>query len=445
MRKTALILAATLVASPVLAQQTPPERPPAVRAMAAGYKALMVCGAVFNAREAGAERSLDSIRDNELTGIYAELDPLVREMPMEVGDGFVRVPWGSPLPDRLAVHTPGRGCAVAPVGAEGLPEREPIARAVSRDWPTAEPRGDAAALDAALTGALAGAYGNANTTALVVVQDGRLVAERYAEGFGPDTPQRTWSVAKSLAGTLIGWAAHRMGGLDVNAPATIPEWSSPGDPRAEITLDDLMRMASGLTSDTAGNRTDALYFGGVTIAEQATAWPLIAPPGQVYRYANNDTLLAVHSLSGFFEENPPAAFFDRLGMVDTTAETDWRGGYMLSSQVWSTARDLARFGQLYVQDGVWEGERLLPENWRAYVSAPSGPQPNGRLGYGATFWLMNRSEGIPADTIAAQGNRGQYVVIVPSRRIVVVRRGEDAGGGGFDIARFARDVLAALE
>ncbi|PZQ43071.1 MAG: hypothetical protein DI570_29545, partial [Phenylobacterium zucineum] len=152
MRHIALILAATLVASPVLAQSSP-EPPPAMRAMTAGYKALMVCGAVFNTREAGAERSLDSIRDNELTGIYAELDPLVREMPMEVGDHFVRVPWGSPLPDRLAVHTPGRGCAIAPVGAETLPEREPIARAAPMDWPTAEPRGDAEALDAALSGA----------------------------------------------------------------------------------------------------------------------------------------------------------------------------------------------------------------------------------------------------------------------------------------------------
>jgi CubicO group peptidase (beta-lactamase class C family) len=445
MRNTVLILAATLVATPVLAQQNPPEPTPAVRAMAAGYKALMVCGAVSNAREAGAERSLDSIRDNELTGIYGELDPLVRDLPVEVGPDRVSVPWDADMPDRLAVHTPGRGCAVAPVGAETLPPREPIIRSAETAWPTATPRGDGAALEAALSGAMGRAYGaRANTTALVVIQDGRLVAERYAGGFGPDTPQRTWSVAKSLAGTLIGWAAHRTGSVEVDAPATIPEWSAPGDPRAQITLDDLMRMASGLTSDTAGNRTDALYFGGVTIAEQATAWPLIAPPGSRYRYANNDTLLAVHSLSGFFAENPPAAFFDRLGMVDTTAETDWQGGYMLSSQVWSTARDLARFGQLYVQDGVWEGERLLPETWRAYVSAPSGPQPNGALGYGATFWLMNRSDGIPTDTIAAQGNRGQYVVIVPSRRIVIVRRGEDPGGG-FDIVAFTKDVLAALE
>jgi CubicO group peptidase (beta-lactamase class C family) len=443
MRKTALILAATLVASPAFAQTF--EGPPEIRSMAAGYKALMVCGAVFNAREAGAERSPDSVEAFELNGIYPELDGVIHGLRADVGESAVRVRWATNMPDRFAGYVPGRGCVVAPVGSTSLPLRTPVRRAEASDWPTAAPRGDVAALDAALSGALGTAYGErAVTTALVVVQDGRLVAERYGEDFGPDTPQRTWSVAKSLAGTLIGWAVQQ-GATDVYRPATLADWSTPGDPRSRITLDNLMRMASGLTSDTAGNRTDALYFGGVTIAEQATSWPLIAAPGSRYRYANNDTLLAVHSLSDFFAANPPATFFDRLGMVDTTAETDWRGGYMLSSQVWSTARDLARFGQLYIQDGVWEGERLLPENWRAYVSEPSGPQPNGALGYGATFWLMNRSEGIPPDTIAAQGNRGQYVVIVPSRRIVVVRRGEDAGGGGFDIARFARDVLAALE
>jgi CubicO group peptidase (beta-lactamase class C family) len=251
-------------------------------------------------------------------------------------------------------------------------------------------------------------------------------------------------VAKSLAGTLVGWVAHRTGN-DVMGAAAIPEWSTPGDPRAAITVDQLMRMSSGLTSDTAGSRTDALYFGGVAIAEQTPGWPLIAPPGARYRYANNDTLLAIHSVAPALAATPPETFLDRLGMTDTFVETDWRGGYMLSSQVWSTARDLARLGQLYVQDGVWEGERLLPEGWRAYVGDPSGPQPTGALGYGATVWLMNRSEGVPADTLAAQGNRGQYIVIVPSRRLVLVRRGEDPAGRGFDIVAFTRDALAALE
>ncbi|MFN3353086.1 MAG: serine hydrolase domain-containing protein [Brevundimonas sp.] len=437
-----LALAALLVAAPASAQQ-PPSR--ADLSMAAGYKALMVCGALFNAREAGGTRTLESVEAHELSGIYGELDPLVRTLPAEVDASVVRVAWDESMPPRLALHTPGRGCVVAPVGAQTLPPREPLARAAGSEWPTAEPRGDGSALDAAMTGALAESYGpGSNTTALVVVQDGRLVAERYAEGFGPDVPQRTWSVAKSLAGTLVGWAVHQ-GQADVAAPAAIDNWRVPGDPRGAITLDNLLRMASGLTSDTAGNRTDALYFGGVAIEEQAPAWPLTAAPGSRYRYANNDTLLAIHSLKPFFDRRPPAELFDRLGMTDTFAETDWRGGYMLSSQVWSTARDLARFGQLYVQDGVWEGERLLPEGWRAYVSAPTGPQPNGAFGYGATFWLMNRSDGVPADAIAAQGNRGQYVVIVPSRRIVIVRRGEDPAGRGFDIAAYARDILAALD
>ncbi|HEV7352378.1 MAG TPA: serine hydrolase [Brevundimonas sp.] len=449
-RRAPLLAAALLVlgGSPALAQTPSPAPPPAPRpadlAMAAGYKALMVCGAVFNAREAGAERTVESVEAHELVGIYPELDPLVRDMPAVVGESEVRVAWDAVMPPRLAVHTPGRGCVIAPVGAESLPPRAPVVRAAAPAWPTAAPRGNTAVLETTLAGALGDAYGPGVTTSVVVVQDGRLVAERYREGFGPDTPQRTWSVAKSLAGTLVGWVAHRTG-LDVAAPAAIPEWATPGDPRAAITVDQLMRMSSGLTSDTAGNRTDALYFGGVAIAEQTPGWPLIAPPGTRYRYANNDTLLAIHAIAPALASTPPEVFLDRLGMRDTFIETDWRGGYMLSSQVWSTARDLARLGQLYVQDGVWEGQRLLPEDWRAYVGAASGPQPNGALGYGATFWLMNRSEGVPADTLAAQGNRGQYIVIVPSRRIVLVRRGEDPAGRGFDLAAFTRDALAALD
>lgn len=449
-RRAPLLAAVLLVlgGAPAVAQTPSSAPPPAPRpadlAMAAGYKALMVCGAVFNAREAGAERTVESVEAHELVGIYPELDPLVRDMPAVIGESEVRVAWDAAMPPRLALHTPGRGCVIAPVGAESLPPRAPVARADAPAWPTAAPRGDTAALEAMLAGALGDTYGPGVTTALVVVQDGHLVAEHYREGFGPDTPQRTWSVAKSLAGTLVGWVAQQ-GGVDVAAPAAIPEWATPGDPRAAITVDQLMRMSSGLTSDTAGNRTDALYFGGVAIAEQTPGWPLIAPPGTRYRYANNDTLLAIHAIAPALAATPPEAFLDRVGMRDTFIETDWRGGYMLSSQVWSTARDLARLGQLYVQDGVWEGERLLPEDWRAYVGAASGPQPNGALGYGATFWLMNRSEGVPADTLAAQGNRGQYIVIVPSRRIVLVRRGEDPAGRGFDLVAFTRDALAALD
>jgi CubicO group peptidase (beta-lactamase class C family) len=438
-------IAAVAVPTTVYAQATPAPGP-AVRAMAAGYKALTVCSALKTAEAAGGSRTLASVEANELVGVYPEIDAIVRGMPVQIGERQISVPWDEAMPPRTAVYSPGRGCAILPVGwtgespamvQPGVRENEPFT--------VDDPVGNAALLNEAVQGAFEGAYGEGvNTTAVLVLQADRLVAEEYAEGFGVDTPQRTWSVAKSLAGTLIGAAVQR-GEVDVDAPAAIADWSREGDLRAAITLDQLMRMASGLTSDTAGNRTDALYFGGVGIDEQVTTWPLIARPGSQYRYANNDTLLAVMAIAPTFERHPPADLFRRLGMHDTWAETDWRGNYMLSSQVWTTARDLARFGQLYLRDGLVDGERILPEGWRDFVSRPSGPQPGGAQGYGATFWLFNSAEGVPADAISANGNRGQYVVVVPSRNIVIVRRGEDPAGNRFDFIAFTRDVLAALD
>ena len=180
--------------------------------------------------------------------------------------------------------------------------------------------------------------------------------------------------------------------------------------------------------------------------ETATDWPLIHKPGTVFRYANNDTLMAVKAVSDRTDDFDPEAFFLALGMNSTVAETDWAGDYILSSQVWTTAEDLVKLGQLYLNDGVLpSGERILPEGWVEYVSTPSGPQPDGPFGYGAGWWLINKSDGIPPDTFAAFGNRGQYLVIVPSRDVVIVRRGEDPVGARFDIAAFTRDVLAALQ
>ena len=443
----ALALAAVLALPTTALAQTPPTANQ--RALAAGYKALTMCSALHTAREAGATRAPASVEANELVGIYPELQPLVVTMKAEMSGDVVSVAWDEAAPARVAIHTPGRGCVIQPIGyvVGSAPARGPLARwASAPDLPSATPRGDAAALTTAVDRAFSEGFGaGTNTTGVVVLQNGRIVAEHYAADFGPNVPQRTWSVAKSLAGTLIGAAVQR-GKVDVKAPAAITNWQRQGDPRGAITLESLMRMASGLTSDTAGNRTDALYFGGTAVDEQAPGWPLLAPVGSTYRYANNDTLLATLAIAPTFAAHPPAELFDRLGMTHTFAETDWRGNYILSSQVWTTARDLARLGQLYVQDGVWEGQRILPEGWRTFVSTPSGPQPpTGAFGYGATFWVMNRSEGVPADAFAAFGNRGQYVVIVPSRNVVIVRRGEDPAGKGFDVAAFARDILAALD
>ncbi|MEP2493599.1 MAG: serine hydrolase, partial [Parasphingorhabdus sp.] len=246
--------------------------------------------------------------------------------------------------------------------------------------------------------------------------------------------------------------------VDVHAPVMIPEWERFGEPRVAMTINDLMRMSSGLVSDTAGNRTDALYMGGALVTERATGWPLLFKPGTRFRYANNDTLLAIHAaraehldrkdkLGNYMPEKhdfDPFSFFQKLGMTRTYAETDWDDNYILSSQVWTTARDLGRMGILYLNNGMWNGERLLPENWRDFVSTASGPQPEGRaLGYGATFWLMNKSESIPKDTFAAIGNRGQYLVIIPSLDLAVVRRGYDTREDRFDLEAFVDAIVEA--
>ncbi|KTT75059.1 serine hydrolase domain-containing protein, partial [Sphingomonas endophytica] len=302
-----------------------------------------------------------------------------------------------------------------------------------------------AALTRVVERAFDGAYGRGSETlGVVVVRDGRVIAERYANGFGPFVANRTWSVAKSITGTLVG-----MSGVDVHRPVDIPEWRSRfgPDPRARITIDQLLRMSSGLHSDTAGNRTDAIYFGGTTVTEQATSWPLSSRPGERFRYANNDILLAARSLRATLGDARyralPQRLFTTLGMRHTVAQSDWQDNFILSSDVWTTARDLARLGQFWLQDGVWQGRRVLPAGWMRYMTTPAGPQPERSEGYGASIWLFGPAEGLPAGSYSAQGNRGQYVMVVPAHRLVVVRRGEDPTGARFDVARFTAELIAA--
>ncbi|MGH7012091.1 MAG: serine hydrolase domain-containing protein, partial [Caulobacteraceae bacterium] len=259
---------------------------------------------------------------------------------------------------------------------------------------------------------------------------------------------------KSLTASLIGRAVE-LGLLNAAAPADIPEWRTPGDPRAQITLTELMHMASGLWTDGPGNRSDGEYIGGQAVTEIAVDMPLEAAPGTRWRYANNDALLAARALRSRLGDGEAALEFPfrqllwKIGMDHTDLGTDWRGDFILSSQVWSTARDLARLGVLYLDDGAWNGERLLPKDWASFVATPAPAQPaaakTGGPGYGGFFWLFGPAQGLPAGTYAMMGARGQYVFIVPERRLVIVRRGFDAFfGPQFDMARFCRDVLAAV-
>jgi CubicO group peptidase (beta-lactamase class C family) len=453
------MLAALLLTAPASAQV---DRPEYVRALAAGYKASFLCSDLFNAGQ-----SEEQVAKDDLRRTYPELEPIMPGLEARVDRAgkTVSVAFSGSLPPRVAAWRPHLGCAQLPIGASPeavrLLPRLGAGPAVDRNdrlpWPNgdrnaaARPRGDSRALARAVAAAFdRRSYGQGSeTTAVVVVQDGRIVAERYRDDFGMHMSQRTWSVAKSLAGTIVG-AAVQKGILDLDSPAPIPEWQSPGDPRAAITTGQLLRMASGLHSDAAGNRTDATYFGGSSVTENATQWPLETAPGTRFRYANNDILLAVRGLRSKLGDGERALAFPfeallwKIGMTRTVPETDWQGNFILSSQVWTTARDLARLGLLYQNDGIWNGERILPPGWGAYVSSHGPAQPASGFGYGATFWTFPAAAGLPADSYIAQGNRGQYLAILPSRRIVIVRRGYDGPGTAFDPAPFVRDVLAAL-
>lgn len=466
-RLTCLAVAVAALAAPASAQ-APAERPAPDRhtlSLAAGYKAAFLCSNQFNAGISPEQAAAD-----DLSRIYPELRELVAELPAEVDRlrRLVSVTFADDMPPRVAVWRPHLGCAQLPPGAgpeaADLPPRlsasPPPGDLDARPWPDGDlgaeaPTPTPAALAAVTAAAFDRAtYGEATeSTAVLVVVDGRIVAERYREGYGPHTPQRTWSVGKSLAATVFG-VAVRQGLADPGDAAGVPEWSRPGDPRQAITFENLLHMASGLHSEAAGNRTDDVYFGGTLVAERPASLPLEAPPGARWRYANNDTLLAMRGLRAAFADDgrylafPFTDLFWKIGMTRTTPETDWNGDFVFSSQVWTTARDLARLGLLYLDDGVWNGERILPEGWADYVATPAPAQPPaGRPGYGAQFWLFGPDQGLPEGTYAAQGNRGQYLMIIPSRRVLVVRRGYDAvgpGGESFDIARFTADVLAAL-
>lgn len=454
-----LVLAALVLAAPAAAQQN---SPPYVRALAAGYKAAFLCSDIFNAGQTEQQ-----VEQDDLKRTYSEIEPIMPTLKATIDRQAktVSVPFDDKLPPRIAAWRPHLGCTNLPIGA--APEaaarlpRLAVDQAVGRSdglpWPNgdrnalARPRGDARALSRAVAAAFdRRTYGQGSeTTALVVVQDGRIVAERYRDDFDMHMSQRTWSVAKSIAGTVIGAAVHK-GMIDMGAPAPIPEWQAPGDPRAAITTDQLLRMASGLHSDAPGNRTDAVYFGGTTVTENATAWPLETAPGTRFRYANNDILLAIRGLRAKLGNGEAALAFPftelfwKVGMTRTVPETDWEGNFILSSQVWTTARDLARLGLLYLNDGMWNGERVLPAGWGGTVSRHGPAQPASGYGYGASFWTFPKELGIPADAYIAQGNRGQYLAIMPSRRIVIVRRGYDGPGTAFDPGHFVKDVLAAL-
>jgi CubicO group peptidase (beta-lactamase class C family) len=445
----------------------PPPIP--LAAQVAGYKVVLTCGATFNGGKSAAMIAAD-----ELTGIRVDFRDTFAQLPdaqINLQEKYVAAEFADHLPPRYAVWRRGFGCAQLPVGAS-LDSRKllpsaPIKEVSSRVdalWPFGDNLGQnhksnlalSSIVDKALNSAT---YGDLNSTSAVLVTTAdKLLIEQYRAGYTPYTSQRTWSVGKAITATILGIAVEQ-GLVDIKAPANIPEWSTSGDKRQQITLEHLLQMSSGLDSTINGANTPDIYFGGGSVTEYATATKLEATPGTTFKYANNDTMLAVRSLRASLNNDqamlrfPSENLFHKIGMHNSVAETDWQGNFVLSSQIWTTSRDLGRLGILYLNDGLWGAERILPSGWRDYVSAPGPAQPPLEIegakipGYGAQFWLYpSRFEGMPDDAFNAEGQRGQSMMIIPSRNLVIVRRGYDhKDGQRFDIARFSADILAALE
>lgn len=309
-------------------------------------------------------------------------------------------------------------------------------------WPTERwPRGDLVCANAARLGRLFDeAWGPqrraelGQTHALLLIQDGQLVFDHYGDGFAADQTHASWSMAKSVTQALVGILV-RDGKLDIHAPARVREWPA-GDPRAAITLDQLLRMSSGLAfvEDYVGGgpvKSDILEMlygsGKADLAHYAASLPLAHPPGSHWRYSTGTTNIisrrsaeAIGAKGEAFHAFMNQALFDPLGMQSPVPKFDAAGTFNGGSYCFCTAEDFARFGLLYLRDGVWDGRRILPEGWVDYARTPTPQSPGGVAPYGAQWWLDFGGPG----SFSANGFEGQFTLVVPDLDMVIVRLGK---------------------
>jgi CubicO group peptidase (beta-lactamase class C family) len=263
-------------------------------------------------------------------------------------------------------------------------------------------------------------------------------------------------MTKSVFNALVG-VAVKEGKLAVNEPVRVSQWSTPGDLRARISVNDLLHMSSGLAfnESQAGLSSDVLQmlFREPNMASFAANKSAEVTPGSRWRYSSGAVMVLSRVLRDAlgdetYGEFPRVALFDPLGMTHAVIETDASGNFVASSYMYATAREWARFGQLYLRDGVWKGQRILPEGWVTYTRTPAPAAPPST--YGALFWLSTPAEyrgrraTVPTDAFHAVGHEGQFVTIIPSEDVVIVRLGRTRRPSAWEHDRFVANILAAL-
>jgi CubicO group peptidase (beta-lactamase class C family) len=431
----------------------------------AGYMAKVSCSSIFV-----SGRDLDSVMHAEL----ALDNPLIKLQSIVVDRDAKKVIASiSPLASRVAIYRPGLDCTLISELSEGevraqgqLTEITHPPLDLNAPWPEGEaaaPANDNAAVTKALDWAFAepDSKNPRRTRAVVVVRDGRIIAERYGAGANQSMALQGWSMTKTVNQTLVGILVG-LGKLHVKSPAPVPEWGKRGDPRAAITLDELLRMSSGLRFREAYGELDSdvtrMLFRRAGAGDYAASLPLAHPPDTFWDYssgtANIIARIVRQAVGGSLPQYwafPRKALFERIGARSAVMEPDSSGIFVGSSFMYATARDWARLGLLYLNDGVWNGERILPEGWVRYTTTPTPKAPLGQ--YGAQIWLNAGEPGAPekrsmpslgTDIYWFDGFEGQHVIIIPSRKLVVVRLGVSQTAQNWDMGKFIEQLLDAF-
>ena len=436
-----------------------------------GQQAIFMCNGLFT-----SNRTIEQVFAQELAFLPEPVGtPEGGDHEVDTARKAVTIGAGHGAPRMRAAFREGIGCVIlAPdqtlADIDGLPSLtmpSPPGDPATMAWPDGDEVADeplpayvdAAALEAASDWSFDRESPEQVTLSLLVVHRGRIIHERYAPGVDMTTRTRTWSTAKSIASTLIGMLVDD-GRLALDEPLGYDFFpraaAADRDPRSAITLRHVLNMSSGLEPvDNAGREyaigSGLSYWAGASSVAGARSRAVIRQPGTNWDYENYDTLLAVYAMKRAlgsdvaYREFPRRRLLDRIGMRNTLLSTDRFGDFILSSQVYTNARDLARFGLLYLQGGVWNGERLISDEWIDFVRTPAPATAGSGNFYGGQFWLVpdDRSD-VPKDAYSTSGNRGQYVVIVPSHELVIVRRGLDYGRQGFNRWDMTREVLQAF-
>ncbi len=286
------------------------------------------------------------------------------------------------------------------------------------------------------------------TRTLLILYKGHLVAERYIDGFDKDTPILGWSMTKSVLATCYGILEHQ-GKLEMDWAAPITEWKD--DERKNITLNHLLRMQSGLEWDedySSISDVTRMLFLDSDMTKAQKEKKAIAKPTEIWNYSSGTTNLLSGILRQQFRSHqeyldfPYSALIDKIGMHSMVLEADIAGNYVGSSYAWASTRDWARFGQLYLDKGAWNGEQLFDPEWVDYITTAT-IHSDGK--YGAHFWL--NAEGkypdVPKDLFSCNGYQGQYVFVIPSKDLVVVRTGL-AEEPEFDVNGVLSNIVKAI-